>query len=345
MVISSDNLLPGSIALIGVASGSYAALLAGRSVFGSDTLSQRYNTFQKMLSDSSLSLLDRIYSAKEIAFGSATWTQRASNFIKACFYSAISYSAYSAFHSFNHSTTSSSDPDYVPTPQSKLAFKRLTKEFKQCPAAKSFLDDLKRKYSIQFRWSTRIPKAAIESNHDSYPFFIKPKITILINPKISPGEKVMGLLFELANSCHLNKFKLISDFASQGKLSKEQYAQLIEKVEDRTAKLHHRIASRCVQKGIWPSEIDAFANVKYNHFFHGYAQEISGHTQMYRNQWQSTYKRNFCYKQPLHPDCSKQNDSYSASNSFFNTINRQAVLDSIPMSIKNIIRQIPTCLD
>ena len=173
---------------------------------------------------------------------------------------------------------------------------------KECPKAKDLFDNLQKNNPFTIGFTKSHPSAALYQ--DSF------GSQILINPKAHffAADTAKSILFEMLNLCQSDRFEMVRKIALEGKLSENQYAYLIESVEDNTVKLYTKVASDCIDKRHWSSySMNAFSNNAKDKNESLHFQEKMGHTQMYRDEYRNRYKNIFCRKNKGHFSCGGMN--------------------------------------
>lgn len=153
-----------------------------------------------------------------------------------------------------------------------------------CPESKQLWDEMANKLtSIGYGKTEEVGKAGVSSKTGQ----------IRISEDSNTDEIKHNLVFELNNLKQAEKFHTVEQEACE--MEVDNFATAIEKIEYESAKRTYEIYESCIKGGFWPEN----SLYGFKEQFSGMApwnsvesmlqlQEISGHTDSYRNAWYQT---------------------------------------------------------
>ena len=108
---------------------------------------------------------------------------------------------------------------------------------------------------------------------------------IMVNANQSDDEILSQFVFELTNAVSSKKFDPIYKGAVEGKISREEFAKSIERIEHEGDLRHHSIMRHAVNEMRWDSMMDGSKDIPKDFDVFWSSFKNSAHSEFYRNQW------------------------------------------------------------
>lgn len=80
------------------------------------------------------------------------------------------------------------------------------------------------------------------------------KIVVNMSKKHSEGQKIAAIFFEMHNASTCRRFLELDTKACQGKISKRNYVESVEKIEHQNAVIASSLLEKAIARGIYPQD-------------------------------------------------------------------------------------------